>query len=118
MPPTLAGSAGEIVSSLEDLSTFMNAWSHGTFYSKSETLKHQLNTGFLPMPPFSSNLLYGYGVMKVSDFYGHGGQTFGFQSYMTINRKTGTIYIIGINDSSVGSMTLLNRVSSSKLEKK
>ena len=117
MPPTLAGSAGEIISTLDDLALFMDAWSHGKLYTKQETLKRQLEQGFLQMSPLYNNLFYGSGIMKSGNLYGHGGQTFGFQSYMATNIKTGTIYIIAINDSTVNSMDLLARVSSFKLKK-
>jgi len=106
MPMALANSAGEIVSSLNDLSELIRMWEMGAFYKKKETLKVQLSQGYNFMSPYVSNLTYGYGLMKIENFYGHGGQTFGFQSYVTINLKSKKTYIVCINNSQVGSTDL------------
>ena len=103
MPPTLAGSAGEVISSLKDLTKFVKAWQGGKLFS-AKTLELQRTQGLLKMYEQLDSLSYGYGLMNLKGFYGHGGQTFSFQSYVAINPKTNTIYIIGTNDASVGSM--------------
>ena len=110
MPMALADSAGEVISTLDDLSRLITMWKDGAFYKKKETLQRQLTQGFHLMSPYATNLSYGYGTMKIEDFYGHGGQTFSFQSYVTINPKTNTTYIIGVNDAQVGSMDLFMKI--------
>ena len=55
--------------------------------------------------------------MKLEDFYGHGGQTLGFQSYMTIDPKTGVVYIVGTNDSTVASMNLFMQLANIEFKK-
>jgi hypothetical protein len=76
-----------------------------------ETLDLQLNKGFHQQFDSIQNLTYGYAVMDIDGYYGHGGQTFGFQSYITINPKTGDLYIIGVNDSHLGSMNLFMQLA-------
>jgi len=99
MPPTLAGSAGEIVSNLKDLKKFLLAWQNGKLYSKPETLQMQRTQGFQIMyPDQTDKLTYGYGVMSIDGYLGHGGQTFGFQSYVAYNPEKKRICIIGVND--------------------
>ena len=99
MPPTLAGAAGEIVSNLKDLKKFLLAWQSGKLFSKQETLKMQQTQGYHAMyPDKTEKLTYGYGVMKVDGFYGHGGQTFGFQSYVTYNPEKKLLCVLGTND--------------------
>ena len=107
MAPSLAGSAGEIISTLDDLATLMQAWGSGRLYDDPHTLAFQLEKGFqLQAPEKIANLYYGYAIMKLEDFYGHGGQTFSFQSYMAIRPQTGETYIVSTNDSTVSSMNL------------
>ena len=117
MPPSLAGSAGEIVSSLEDLSTFITGWSEGKLYKHADTLKIQQNRGFHLMDKNIKNIKYGYALMKIDNFYGHGGQTFGFESFVAINPKTGDVYIVGTNDAQVRSMELFLKVAGIELQK-
>ena len=105
MPPSLASSAGEVVSSLKDMNNFMHAWRNGKLISE-KSLEKQKNDDFMQMYKSLSILTYGYGVMKIKDYYGHGGQTFGCQSYIAFNPKTNEYYVIAINDASVSSFPL------------
>lgn len=100
MPPTLAGSAGEVISSLQDLKKFLIAWHKGDLYANPKTVQKQKTDGYHQMYDGVEHLKYGYGVMRIKGFYGHGGQTFGFQSYVTYNPETKHLYVIGINDAS------------------
>lgn len=106
MPPTLAGSAGEIVSCTKDLEKFLLAWHGGKLYLRPETLQMQQTKGFHQMYEDYKVLTYGYGVMQVAGFYGHGGQTFGFQSYVVYNPTKKIAYVIGVNDATVSPMSL------------
>jgi D-alanyl-D-alanine carboxypeptidase len=111
MPPTLAGSAGEIVSTVDDIATFIKAWGEGKLYKKSETLHTQLTQGFHQMSPGITNLTYGYAIMHFGNYYGHGGQTFGFQSYMMTDPKTHDTITIGVNDAMGHAMELFMDVT-------
>ncbi len=106
MPPTLAGPAGEIVSNLKDLKKFLLAWHGGKLYSNSETLQMQYTQGYHPMyPEMTDRINYGYGVMKMDNSYGHGGQTFGFQSYVTYDPTNKHLYVLGANDAAAIPLT-------------
>jgi len=111
MAPSLAGSAGEIISTLDDLALLMQAWAKGALYKEDKTLTLQLEQGFHLEDEKIKNLFYGYAIMKLEDFYGHGGQTLGFQSYMTINPESGDVYIVSTNDSTVMSMDLFMQLA-------
>ena len=111
MPPSLAGSAGEIISTLDDLAALMQAWGSGQLYQNPKTLPFQLKEGFHQEAKNIKNIMYGYALMEMDGYYGHGGQTFGFQSYMTINPKSGDIFIVGVNDSTVASMDLFMQLA-------
>ena len=106
MAPSLASSAGEIVSTLDDLALLMKSWAEGKLYTNPKTLEIQLKEGFNQQDDRVENLYYGYALMRLDGFYGHVGQTFGFQSYMGINPESGDIYVVGTNDSMVGSSDL------------
>ncbi len=116
MPFSLASSAGEIVSTVDDLNRFIRAWGKGKFYTKHETLKRQMTEGFHPMYPDYSNITYGYGIMKLGQMYGHGGQTFGFQSYMATDPKRKESYALGMNDAASQAMFLFMSIAGIDLE--
>ena len=111
MAASLAGPAGEIISTLGDLSLLMQAWAKGALYKENKTLALQMEQGFHLEDQKIKNFFYGYAIMRQEGFYGHGGQTLGFQSYMTINPKTGVVYIVGTNDSTIGSMDLFMQLA-------
>ncbi len=99
MPPTLAGSAGEIVSCIEDLEKFITSWSEGLFFEKEETLSLHKKQGFqLMYPQKTQKIQYGYGIMNIDGYYGHGGQTFGFQTFLGYHIADDRMYVIGSND--------------------
>ena len=106
MPPSLAGSAGEIVSNLYDLKKFLIAWQSGKLFLKKSTLEMQRTRGYHPMIEGSDLINYGYGVIKIKGFYGHGGQTFGFQAFATYNPENKRLYVIATNNAVVDTIPL------------
>ncbi len=116
MPASLADSAGEVISNTKDLSKLIKAWGKGKLYKNPKTLKFQMSNGLQHESPSISNLLYGYAIMDVEDFYGHGGQTFGFESYIAYNPKKDEVYIVGTNDAFVHSMDLFLQVAGISLK--
>ena len=117
MSPSLAGSAGEVISSLEDLATFITAWSQGKLYKDANTIKVHQNLGFHFMDKSIQNIKYGYALMQIDNFYGHGGQTFGFESFVAINPQSGDVYIVGTNDAQVHSMDLFMQIAGIEIKK-
>jgi D-alanyl-D-alanine carboxypeptidase len=80
MPATFAGAAGELVSTLDDMDSFIRAWNDGAFFKDPETLKALKSENFNSMGMPTLN--YGLGVLQLGGAFGHAGQTFGFQSFM------------------------------------
>jgi len=116
MPYSLAGSAGEIVSTLEDLEKFMRAWGEGKLYKKRSTLEIQLKEGFFQHYKEIRNIYYGYAIMKIEGWYGHGGQTFGFQSFIAYKPENGAVVIAATNDSIAWAMTLFTLAAGVKYD--
>jgi D-alanyl-D-alanine carboxypeptidase len=99
MPATMAWSAGEIISTLDDMQTFIDAWYAGKLFNDPATLLMVKKDAEWPIP--SMTMKYGLGIMDLmGKCLGHGGQTFGFQSFMGITAKNNTI-VIGVDDASV-----------------
>lgn len=102
MPATLAGAAGEIISTLDDMDRFIRAWGKGAFYATPEMMEQIRTQHFNPM---GSGISYGLGVINLYGSLGHGGQTFGFQSYMGI-LPNGSSFVFGIDDAGVSAWEL------------
>ncbi len=107
MPFTLASSAGEIITTIDDLNRFIDAWGKGMFYRKLQTLQLQLTQGFHRMSPKITNVSYGYAIMRIDDLYGHGGQTFGFQAFMATDPKKEVCFVAQVNDAEGAAMQLV-----------
>jgi D-alanyl-D-alanine carboxypeptidase len=79
MPYTMAGSAGEIISTLDDMIAFIDGWYDGKLFDRKETLDMVKNDHFVDM---EISLSYGLGCIEMlGQSLGHAGQSFGFQSY-------------------------------------
>ena len=105
IPATLAGAAGELVSTLDDMDGFIRAWGRGEFYTSPEMMQ-QLRTEYFK--PMGGGLSYGLGVIDLFGTLGHGGQTFGFQSYMG-SLPNGYSFVFAIDDASIPAWGLANR---------
>lgn len=113
MPPTLAWSAGEIVSTARDLALFLRGAMEGALFNSPETLQLWLDA---PRHKFQDVLEYGYGLMRIplgtvvpgadGELLGHGGQTFGFHSGVFYDPVSRTVYVMLDNDSQSVSPTL------------
>jgi len=84
---------GQMVSSSEDLWTFLNALLIGDLFDEQATLNAML--AFIPI----SNFSYGLGILNFGEEigFGHTGGTLGFFSYAMINPTTGTALILIYN---------------------
>ncbi|MDX1331602.1 MAG: serine hydrolase domain-containing protein [Robiginitalea sp.] len=98
MPPTLAGAAGEMLSTLDDMDRFLRYWYGGSFFSDPGYMEGVRNEAYhsMGMPGVD----YGLGLLRLMDSYGHGGQTFSFQSYMGI-LPNGWSFVFAIDDAAV-----------------
>lgn len=91
--PSITGAAGCMVSTLEDLRTYVQALVNGSMLSdtmQAERMK------FVP----TNNLDfmgYGLGILKIGDFYGHNGGITGFNTSMYYSPKLKAIFILNVN---------------------
>ncbi len=111
MPFSLASSAGEMVSTVDDLRIFIDAWGSSKLYKDPKTLKQQMTKGFHLMSSIVSNISYGYSIMKIGNSFGHGGQTFGFQSFMATDLDNNKSYALGINEAKSDAMALYMNIA-------
>jgi D-alanyl-D-alanine carboxypeptidase len=102
MPATMAGAAGEIVSTLDDMQTFIAAWHQGRLFRQPATMTMLRSADFHDM---GGGILYGLGVVKLAGLsLGHAGQTFGFSAYMDV-LPNGRSFVFGIDDAAVSAWT-------------
>ena len=59
LPPTLAGPAGEVISTLDDMDRFVNAWYQGELFRDKSTRKMLMNDNFHEM---GVGINYGLGL--------------------------------------------------------
>jgi D-alanyl-D-alanine carboxypeptidase len=99
MPATLAGAAGEMISTLDDMQIFISAWSKGSLYKEKATQFLVKKEYFKQMS--GEMIKYGLGVINILDLsLGHAGQTFGFEFYGG-HTTNGSSFVFSIDDASV-----------------
>ncbi|MBU2951677.1 beta-lactamase family protein [Tamlana agarivorans] len=100
MPLTMAGSAGEILSNLDDMQTFISAWNKGELFNNPNTLNGIKNDHFNTMVP--NAITYGAGVINLMNLsLGHAGQTFGYQAYVGTMISNHYTFVFSIDDATV-----------------
>lgn len=97
MPFSLAGSAGEILSTREDLHRFLAYWRN----DPSMVAIREMQTRPIAAEVPAGEKAWGYGLYSYSDLLGHAGQTFGFQTYIGIDPDSGNQYFIVANEASL-----------------
>ncbi|MDO6759129.1 serine hydrolase domain-containing protein [Tamlana sp. 2_MG-2023] len=116
MPLTMAGAAGEIISNLDDMQTFITAWNKGKLFKDLNTINSIKNDYFNDMVPGA--VTYGAGVVNLMNLsLGHGGQTLGYQSYVGTMSSNNYTFVFSIDDATVSAWypaietsTLLNSI--------
>lgn len=108
MPFSLADSAGELVSTREDLHRFLAFWRNDS----SMGAVREMQTRPIPAEVPTGEKGWGYGIYKYSGLLGHAGQTFGFQSYIGFNPNTRAQYVIVANEASLPVELLLSTLKS------
>jgi len=99
MPATMAGAAGDIISNLDDMQIFIQAWYNGSLFSQKSTMILVKNQYYQPMS--GDMIKYGLGVINILELSkGHAGQTFGFQFYAGCT-SNGSSFIISMDDAAV-----------------
>jgi D-alanyl-D-alanine carboxypeptidase len=114
MPPTMAWSAGEMISTLDDMTRFIRSWFTGKFFRDKNRMETLLQQDYLSMA--AGIIDYGLGNLTLGKkAWGHAGQTFGWQSFMGA-LPNGYSFVFGIDDASVdgwGPAVLLTEIARS-----
>lgn len=97
IPATLAGAAGEMLSTLDDMEQFIRAWGQGQFLQTPAMMETVRTEHFNPM---GGGISYGLGAINLFRALGHGGQTFGYQTYMA-TRPDGGSFVLSIDDAAI-----------------
>jgi len=100
LSPSMGWTAGGIVSNLNDLKTFAQAFATGSPFSKARATE-QWKT--VPLPGSGSSWQsYGIGGVQVGPFRGHDGEVPGFITSMLSDPKTGLTVVVMLNNSTSG----------------
>jgi len=92
--PLWAGAAGAIISTLEDLGTFVRALYNGDLVSDSVNAAALEAIQMYQAPYF---LKYGEGILEFGSFWGHNGTIFGFSTEMFYLPEEDATIIINVN---------------------
>lgn len=102
MPATLAWSAGEIVSTPDDMNKFIRGWYSGKLFSEEMCQEIRRKYYDKTAPPIE----FGLGVLRGPEkCFGHAGQTFGFQAYIG-HTTNGYSFAFGMDDAAVNAFLL------------
>lgn len=86
--------AGGVISTATDMTLFIQTLAAGELFEKPDTLTTMLDG----VPAEFPNLVYGIGlIQKPDDFFGHGGQTLGFESDIGFAPASGTTIVFWTN---------------------
>jgi D-alanyl-D-alanine carboxypeptidase len=96
--PAVAGTAGAMISTLDDLQTWGRELATGTLLPKA-LQRQRLRFGRIANPrgPFAG---YGLGILRFGDWVGHNGAIFGFSTVTFRDRTTGAQIVAEANLSS------------------
>lgn len=101
LSPTMAWTAGAVVSNLDDLHVFAGAFARGDLVSpQSEKQQWKTVTMGADVPSWEG---YGLGGLQLGPLRGHAGQIPGFISAMLSDPDSGLTVVVMLNNSSAGS---------------
>jgi D-alanyl-D-alanine carboxypeptidase len=98
LDPAVAGPAGAMISTVDDLRVWADALASGTLLT---TVTHAEQTTFVDtnlQPPL--RIGYGAGLAEINDFVGHNGAIYGFNTAMFLLPATGATIVVIANRSS------------------
>ncbi len=92
---SLAWAAGAMISNIEDLKIWIRACAGGTLLSDTT------QTERMKLVPFvAANMNYGLGIMEYKGFYGHGGDIFGYHTFIIHSPERKTTIAVMLNSTS------------------
>ncbi|MEZ4669708.1 MAG: serine hydrolase [Anaerolineae bacterium] len=100
---TQAWSAGDAVSTPEDMAVFLRAYYTGALYQNPDTLKAMMTRAATGYALESDQFYYMHGGYYKAGFLGHGGQTLGTESDPAYEPATDTVIVTWANSSEANS---------------
>jgi D-alanyl-D-alanine carboxypeptidase len=97
-----AWSAGNAVSTPEDMAIFLRAYYTGALYQNPETLTAMMTPAAVGVSTESADFYYMHGGYYKGGFLGHGGQTLGTESDVGYHPATDTVVVTWANSSEAG----------------
>ncbi|MCK6581124.1 MAG: beta-lactamase family protein [Anaerolineae bacterium] len=94
-----AWSAGNAISTPEDMAVFLRAYYSGTLYQHPETLAAMMTRAAPGYNAESDDFYYMHGGYYKAGFLGHGGQTLGTESDLGYHPQTDTVIVTWANSS-------------------
>ncbi|MCK9424669.1 MAG: beta-lactamase family protein [Ignavibacteriaceae bacterium] len=92
---SLAWAAGAMISNIYDLKIWIQACAGGTLLSSiTQTERMKL------VPFVAANMNYGLGIMEYKGFYGHGGDVFGYHTFIIHSPERKTTIAVMLNSTS------------------
>ncbi len=92
-----AWSAGNVISTSEDMAVFLRALFSGDLYQQPDTLKAMLTRAAPGYAQETDDFYYMHGSYYQAGFYGHGGQTLGMESDVGYNPELGITLVLWTN---------------------
>jgi D-alanyl-D-alanine carboxypeptidase len=99
---TQAWSAGNAVSTPEDMAIFLRAYYTGALYQNPDTLAAMMTPAATGVSTESADFYYMHGGYYKGGFLGHGGQTLGTESDVGYHPATNTVVVMWANSSEAG----------------
>lgn len=95
--PSFAFTAGEAISTLEDLHTWGVALASGEGILSPATQQLRLESVNTTVPPNTPERSYGLGIVNTAGWLGHTGEIPGYNTVLNHNPATGTTVVVMVN---------------------
>ncbi len=95
--PSFAFTAGEVISTLEDLHTWGVALGTGKGILKPETQQMRVNSVKTTVGMNTPNYSYGMGIVNLNGWLGHTGEIPGYNTIMNYQPDSGTTVVVMVN---------------------
>ena len=95
--PSFAFTAGEVISTLDDLHKWGVALGTGAGILKDETQKMRLDSVQTTVPPNTSQRSYGMGIVNTAGWFGHTGEIPGYNTVLNYKPDTHTTIVVMVN---------------------
>ncbi|MFC9769430.1 serine hydrolase domain-containing protein [Rhodococcus jostii] len=97
--PHVPWTAGSAVSTISDLTTYARQLAAGDLLSPES---QRARMAFTPLPEYGDNVSYGLGIMKIGQWVGHGGGTWGYTNMVFYLPSADATIAVAVN---AGDMT-------------